>query len=87
MNSSLWRLLHVLVLLSGAAALVYQVTWVRDLTLVFGGSFQATSIVLASFMGGLSLGGFLSGRYGYLEELAFEFAFVIAQLDLEKNGG
>jgi len=56
------RLVYLLFLLSGGTALVYQVTWVRDLSLIFGASFQATSIVLASFMGGLALGGFCLGR-------------------------
>ena len=56
------RLIYLLFLLSGGTALVYQVTWVRDLSLVFGASFQATSIVLASFMAGLALGGFCLGR-------------------------
>jgi spermidine synthase len=56
-------LVSLLFLLSGATALVYQITWVRNLTLIFGASFQATSIVLASFMAGLCLGGFFLGRY------------------------
>ena len=56
------RLIYLLFLLSGGTALVYQVTWVRDLSLVFGASFEATSIVLASFMAGLALGGFCLGR-------------------------
>jgi spermidine synthase len=55
-------LVYALFLLSGATALVYQVTWLRDLALIFGASHQATSIVLASFMGGLALGGFVFGR-------------------------
>jgi spermidine synthase len=57
------RLVYLLFLLSGGTALVYQVTWVRDLSLIFGASFQATSIVLASFMAGLALGGFCLGRF------------------------
>ncbi len=56
------RLIYLLFLLSGGTALVYQVTWVRDLSLIFGASFQAASIVLASFMAGLALGGFCLGR-------------------------
>jgi len=55
-------LVHILFLLSGATALAYQVTWVRDLTLIFGASYQATSIVLASFMAGLCIGGFWFGH-------------------------
>src|SRR5262245_61743306 len=59
---SLRLLIPLLFLLSGATALVYQVTWVRDLSLIFGASHQATSIVLASFMAGLALGGAAAGR-------------------------
>ena len=54
--------IHLLFLLSGATALVYQVTWLRNLSLVFGASFEATSIVLAAFMAGLSAGGFVFAR-------------------------
>ena len=62
MNPSLRLAIHVLFLLSGATALVYQVTWLRNLSLVFGASFEATSIVLAAFMAGLSAGGFVFAR-------------------------
>ena len=51
-----------LFLFSGATALVYQVTWLRELSLIFGASFYAVSIVLSSFMGGLALGGWVAGR-------------------------
>lgn len=63
MTRPLRLLILALFLLSGATALVYQVTWLRNLTLIFGTSFQATSILLASFMAGLCLGGFSFGRY------------------------
>ena len=48
--------------LTGAAALIYQVTWVRQATLVFGVSVYAYSIVLAAFMGGMALGSYWLGR-------------------------
>jgi spermidine synthase len=48
--------------LSGAAALVYQVAWVRSFGLVFGGSHLAVTTVLSVFMGGLGLGAWLVGR-------------------------
>ena len=54
--------LYLLFLLSGATALVYQVVWVRQQGLVFGGTHLAVSTVLAVFMGGLALGGWLIGR-------------------------
>jgi len=55
-------LLYFLFFLSGAAALVYEVVWVRSLGLVFGGSHLAVTTVLAVFMGGLALGSFVLGR-------------------------
>src|SRR6266436_237739 len=49
---------------SGAAALVYEVTWTRLLTLQLGHTVAAASTVLAAFMGGLALGAWLAGRNG-----------------------
>jgi spermidine synthase len=46
---------------SGLTALVYQVAWMRQLRLVFGFSTAATAAVVAIFLGGLGLGGFLLG--------------------------
>jgi len=84
-------LIHALFLLSGGTALVYQVTWVRNLSLIFGASHQATSVVLASFMAGLALGGAVAGRragsvarplraYGLLEVGIALFALVLPTL-------
>ena len=55
------RLLVVLYAASGAAALVYEVTWTRLLTLQLGHTVAAASTVLAAFMGGLALGAWLAG--------------------------
>lgn len=55
-------LLLLLYGLSGAAALVYQVLWVRLLGLTFGVTVHAAATVLASFMAGLALGSALGGR-------------------------
>lgn len=64
--------------LSGAAALVYQVVWVRLLGLSLGSTSASISTVLAAFFAGLALGSFGSrwlrsksgrdfGIYGWLE--------------------
>jgi spermidine synthase len=53
---------HLLFFLSGAAGLVYQVVWSRLLNDVFGVTAHAVTAVLATFLGGLSLGGWLLGR-------------------------
>ncbi|HEX4826158.1 MAG TPA: fused MFS/spermidine synthase [Candidatus Polarisedimenticolaceae bacterium] len=55
-------LLYLLVFFSGAAALIYEVAWVRSLSLVFGGSHLAVTVVLSVYMGGIALGGWLLGR-------------------------
>ena len=52
----------LLFLLSGAAGLVYQVLWVRLLSLAFGVTVFAVTVVLASFMAGLAIGSFGGGR-------------------------
>jgi spermidine synthase len=54
--------LATLFFLSGASALVYQVVWLRMLSLVFGVTVYAASAVLTSFMGGLALGSWGGGK-------------------------
>jgi spermidine synthase len=54
--------LVALFFLSGVAALIYQVLWLRLLSLVFGVTIYAASTVLAAFMGGLALGSAMAGR-------------------------
>ena len=59
-----WLLPLLLVLFfgSGACALVYQVMWLRLLSLVFGVTVYAASTVLAGFMAGLGAGSLIAGR-------------------------
>lgn len=63
---------------SGTAALTYEVLWSRELTLIFGSTVYAVSMMLSSFMSGLALGAFIGGKwadksknlfgtFGYLE--------------------
>ena len=55
-------ILAVLLLFSGASALVYQIVWLRLLSLTFGVTVYAASTVLAAFMGGLCIGSLAAGR-------------------------
>ena len=48
---------------SGATGLAYQTLWARDLHLVFGTSTFAIATVLAAFMTGLAIGGFVMARW------------------------
>lgn len=54
--------LACLLALSGACALVYQMAWLREFRLVFGGATPATAAVLAIFMGAMGAGSALFGR-------------------------
>src|SRR5437588_3177595 len=51
-----------LLFLSGACALAYQTTWLRQFRLIFGASTFATAAVLAIFMGGLGAGSAILGK-------------------------
>lgn len=47
---------------SGFCSLAYQIVWLREFRLVFGGSTLAASAVLAIFMGALGLGSWVLGH-------------------------
>ena len=77
--------------LSGACGLVYEVVWMRMLTLVFGATAFATAAILASFFAGLALGSLLFGKvadrarnplalYAFLEAGVGVFAFLMPVL-------
>ena len=71
-------ILLIIFTLSGMTALIYEVIWMRQLTLIFGTTLYAVSMVLSVFMAGLALGSIIFGRlvdrsknplrlYAYLE--------------------
>ena len=49
-------------LVSGFAALTYQVLWVRELGLLFGSTAQAAAMAIAIFFAGIATGGWYWGR-------------------------
>lgn len=49
-------------ILSGAAGLIYEIVWSRQLVLVFGNTTQAVSAILTGFFGGLAIGAAIGGR-------------------------
>ncbi len=54
--------LFLLFLLSGFSGLVFEVLWVRIAALALGATVYAVSMVVATFMVGLALGGWLASR-------------------------
>jgi spermidine synthase len=87
---SIW--IFALFFFSGLSALIYEVSWLRVLSLTFGNTAQATICVLAVFLGGLALGSWLGGRladrlaqgllsfYGKLELLIAALAPLVSLL-------
>src|ERR687891_2038243 len=51
-----------LFVLSGAAGLIYEIVWSRQLVLVFGNTTQAVSAILTGFFGGMAIGAAVGGR-------------------------
>ncbi|MCW0921812.1 fused MFS/spermidine synthase [Pseudomonas sp. RG1] len=53
----------LLLCISGAAALIYQVLWIKQLSLVVGVEVYAITTGISAFFAGLALGGWLFGRW------------------------
>jgi spermidine synthase len=56
------RLILAIFVLSGAAGLMYEVVWSRQLVLVFGNTTQAVSTILTGYFGGMAIGSVVGGR-------------------------
>ncbi|WP_425399038.1 fused MFS/spermidine synthase [Aeoliella sp.] len=48
---------------SGAASMVYEVSWSRQIGLLFGHTVQATAVVLAAYFAGMAVGYLLGGKW------------------------
>lgn len=59
------RELPIVCFLSGAAGLIFEIVWFHRSGLVFGSIVWATTLVLSSFMGGLTVGGAIVAACGH----------------------
>jgi len=57
------KLLLILFGISGMTALIYEIIWIRPLSLVFGTTTYAVSIIVASFILGLAIGSWVAGKF------------------------
>jgi len=57
------KLLLIIFGLTGMTALIYEIIWIRPLSLVFGTTIYAVSTIIASFILGLAVGSWIAGRY------------------------
>ena len=55
-------LVAICFLLSGFAALLYETVWLRQFAIILGTSEQALAVILASYMGGLSVGSWIASK-------------------------
>ena len=87
----LTRRMGVMFFASGAAALVYQVLFAKELALVFGSTATAAFTVLATFLGGMAIGSLIGGAlaarvarpvvaYAYVELLIAAFCVATPML-------
>lgn len=53
----------LLLFASGVAALIFQVLWIKQLSLVVGVEVYAITVAVSAFFGGLALGGLVLGRW------------------------
>jgi spermidine synthase len=80
----------IIFFVSGAAGMVYEISWARQFGNVFGHTVYTGAMVLASFLGGMAVGYWLAGKhrgqwhplttYGALEVLAAAWACVVPWL-------
>ena len=54
------RLLYLVLAVSGATAMVYEMAWSRTLSMVYGSSVYGVSIMLSTFLVGIALGSWLA---------------------------
>jgi len=57
------KLLLIIFGLTGMTALIYEIIWIRPLSLVFGTTIYAVSTIIASFILGLAIGSWVAGKY------------------------
>lgn len=65
------NIILIALMFSGLSAMTYEVVWTRAISLVIGSTTYAISTMLAAFMAGLSLGGFLGGKLADLNKNNF----------------
>ncbi|MFH1539382.1 MAG: fused MFS/spermidine synthase, partial [bacterium] len=88
LTASARRVILLCFFLTGLSGIIYEIVWVRQFTLVFGNTVFAVGAVLAAFMAGLGIGGYVFGvrieksghpilYYGVLELMVGVYALAL----------
>jgi len=72
--------IHVVFLISGFSALVYQVVWQRTLFSIFGINIESVTIIVTVFMLGLGIGSLIGGRISKNSNFSLLMPFGIIEL-------
>ncbi len=75
-------IIYALFLVSGAAALLYQVVWQRSLFALYGVNVEAVTIVVSAFMLGLGLGSFAGGKLSKVPGAPLPLWFGLVELGI-----
>ena len=62
-QTKVFTTLAVILFFSGAFSLIYQIAWVRFLTLLLGSTTMGITTVVATFMSGLAIGSWLASKF------------------------
>ena len=71
---------HVVFILSGVSALVYQLVWQRSLMMIYGTNVESVAMVVAAFMLGLGLGSVAGGAVSKSQRIPLVLLFSGAEL-------
>ncbi len=74
--------IHVVFLISGFAALVYQVAWQRTLFSIFGINIESVTIIVTVFMLGLGIGSLIGGQISKNSNFSLLVPFGIIELTI-----
>tara|TARA_R110001599_G_scaffold183999_1_gene377455 strand:- start:5973 stop:9038 length:3066 start_codon:yes stop_codon:yes gene_type:complete len=73
-----FHVMYLLSMLTGVVSFSLEVYWTRLLTHTMGGTTYAFAVMLASFLAGIALGGFLGGRVATARGISIRY-FALAQ--------
>jgi len=79
-HTTVFIVITITLLSTGAAAMIYEVVLLREFTLLLGSSFYSGSIVLASIMGGLAVGSLVIGKLSDRTRNPFLLLFILEML-------
>lgn len=72
--------LHLVFILSGVAALLYQLIWQRSLMMIYGSNIESVAMVVSAFLVGLGLGSLAGGEVSKRRGMPLVLLFAGAEL-------